>query len=124
MLIKNITHSTQRIGQAIAQLKQRFNEPLNMEALVGSVNMSPPSFYKHFRQITAISPLQYQKSLRLTEAKRLILQGNHSLGEIAHLVGYESQSQFSREYARLFGEPPLRDMQRLKDDEMKFGRMV
>ncbi len=97
---------TQRIRQAISHLKQHFAEPLNIEQLALQVNMSVPSFYKHFRQITAISPLQYQKSLRLTEARRLVKQNSLSLSEIAHQVGYESPSQFSREYGRYFGVCP------------------
>lgn len=96
----------QRISRAIAQLRQRFDKPLNMEDLARQVNMSVPSFYKHFRQITAMSPLQYQKSLRLTEARRLVVQNQLPLSEIAHIVGYESASQFSREYGRYFGVSP------------------
>ncbi|URL02903.1 AraC family transcriptional regulator [Avibacterium sp. 20-126] len=96
----------QRISQAITHLKQHFAEPLHIEKLAEQVNMSVPSFYKYFRQITAISPLQYQKSLRLTEARRLVKQNGLSLSEIAHQVGYESPSQFSREYGRYFGVSP------------------
>ncbi|MDG2951660.1 helix-turn-helix transcriptional regulator [Exercitatus varius] len=80
-----------------------------MEDLAAQVNMSVPSFYKHFRQITAMSPLQYQKSLRLTEARRLVKQNTLPLSEIAHAVGYESASQFSREYGRYFGVNPSKE---------------
>lgn len=94
------------VSQAIQLLKQRFDQMLNMEDLAAQVNMSVPSFYKHFRQITAMSPLQYQKSLRLTEARRLVKQNTLPLSEISHAVGCESTSQFSREYSRYFGVNP------------------
>ncbi|RGE48173.1 hypothetical protein MHD_06745 [Mannheimia granulomatis] len=98
-----------KISQAIAFLKTHFNQPLTMEMLANQVNMSVPNFYRHFRQVTAISPLQYQKSLRLTEARRLIKQNGATLAQIAHDVGYESPSQFSREYKRAFGVCPSED---------------
>ena len=68
--------------------------------------MSASSFYKHFKSVTAATPLQYQKDLRLVEARRLVLGGDHSVASAAYAVGYESPSQFSREYSRKFGAPP------------------
>ncbi|WP_018651118.1 AraC family transcriptional regulator [Actinobacillus capsulatus] len=99
----------QRISQAIVYLKENFAHTVTVETLADIAKMSVPNFYKHFRQITAISPLQYQKSLQLTEARRLILLGQLSLAQIAHQVGYESPSQFSREYKRYFGISPSAD---------------
>jgi AraC-like DNA-binding protein len=77
--------------------------------------MSPSSFHQHFKAVTSMSPLQYQKQLRLQEARRLILSQSLDAATAGHTVGYDSPSQFSREYARLFGQPPLRDIARLKD---------
>lgn len=77
--------------------------------------MSPSSFHQHFKAVTSMSPLQYQKQLRLQEARRLILSKSLDAATAGHAVGYDSPSQFSREYARLFGQPPLRDIARLKD---------
>ena len=75
--------------------------------------MSPSSFHQHFKQVTSMSPLQYQKQLRLLEARRLMLAENYNAITAADQVGYESPSQFSREYARLFGAPPIQDIGRL-----------
>lgn len=99
---------TQRIARAITQLKESFAEPLRVAALAALAGMSVSSFHEHFKRITTLSPLQYQKLLRLQEARRLLGQGL-SAQEVAFRVGYESPSQFSREYARCFGLPPRRD---------------
>jgi len=77
-------------------------------------HMSPTTFRQHFRAITGVSPVQYQKQLRLQEARQLMLNESIDAGNAGGRVGYESASQFSREYARLFGEPPLRDIQRMR----------
>ncbi len=98
-----------RIADAIRLLRQRYDQPLKMEALADSARMSPSSFYQHFKALTAMSPLQYQKQLRLTEARRMMLSEAATVASAAYEVGYESPSQFSREYARLFGTPPKRD---------------
>ncbi|QMT31708.1 AraC family transcriptional regulator [Alysiella filiformis] len=100
-----------KIAQSIAFLKANFRQTLTIEMLANQVNMSVPNFYRHFRQVTAISPLQYQKSLRLTEARQRIKQKQGTLAQIAHDVGYESSSQFSREYKRMFGISPSADFQ-------------
>ncbi len=103
-----------RVARAIAWLKTHYAEPLRIEALAREVHMSASSLHHHFRAVTAMSPLQYQKQLRLQEARRLLLGEVSDAASAGHRVGYESPSQFSREYARLFGVPPARDAQRLK----------
>jgi AraC-like DNA-binding protein len=77
-------------------------------------NMSPSTFHLHFRRITTMSPLQYQKQIRLQEARRMLSTETTDAASVAYQVGYESPSQFSREYHRLFGEPPLRDIEKLR----------
>lgn len=106
----------QRIARAIRWLKDHFAEPLHVEALAREVRMSPSAFHQHFKSVTAMSPLQYQKRLRLQEARRLMLGGALDAAEAAFRVGYESPSQFSREYRRQFGAPPRRDVAALKGE--------
>jgi len=101
---------TQRIADAIALLRANLAETLPVERLAAVANMSPSSFHQHFKAVTAMSPLQYQKELRLLEARRLMLSGAADASHAAYVVGYESPSQFSREYARMFGAPPRRDV--------------
>ena len=103
-----------RVARAIAWLKAHYAEPLRVETLAQHVHMSASSLHHHFRAITAMSPLQYQKQLRLQEARRLLLGEVSDAASAGHRVGYESPSQFSREYARLFGVPPARDAQRMR----------
>jgi AraC-like DNA-binding protein len=105
---------SQRIGKAIGWLKSHFSEPLQIDSLAANVNMSASSLHHHFKAVTAMSPLQYQKQLRLQEARRLLLAEGIDAATAGHRVGYESPSQFSREYSRLFGAPPARDLQRLR----------
>ncbi|WP_275976822.1 AraC family transcriptional regulator [Polyangium aurulentum] len=105
----------QRIARAINWLKVHFAEPLRIEDLAREVHMSPSSLHHHFRAVTAMSPLQYQKRLRLQEARRLMLGDGMDASSASYRVGYESPSQFSREYSRMFGEPPARDLRRLRD---------
>ncbi len=97
------------IGRAIEKLKDGFREPLVIGDLADQVGMSSSRFYHHFKRLTSMSPLQFQKWLRLTEARRLMLVQGADASAAAFDVGYESPSQFSREYARQFGEPPSRD---------------
>jgi AraC-like DNA-binding protein len=104
----------QQIARAIQWLKQHYNKPLRISDLANKVNMSASSLHHHFREITAMSPLQYQKVLRLHEARRLLLTEGCDVATAAHRVGYESPSQFSREYSRQHGAPPLRDVNRLR----------
>ncbi|MBY8947819.1 AraC family transcriptional regulator [Pseudomonas sp. SH10-3B] len=103
-----------RIARAIDWLKLNYDVPLRVEELAARVQMSAATFHHHFRQLTAMSPLQYQKWLRLNEARRLMLNEHRDVSSAAFKVGYESPSQFSREYSRLFGVPPKRDMAMLR----------
>jgi AraC-like DNA-binding protein len=105
---------SQQIARAIDWLKDNFTRPLRIDDLATQVNMSTSTFHHHFRTLTAMSPLQYQKWLRLNEARRLMLIENQDAATVAFQVGYESPSQFSREYGRLFGAPPLRDITSLR----------
>jgi AraC-like DNA-binding protein len=106
------TH-VQRIAKAIDWLKSHYSEPLRIDELAARVQMSASSLHHHFRQMTAMSPLQYVKWLRLNEARRLMLNEKMEAATAAFRVGYESPSQFSREYGRLFGQPPKRDIAQL-----------
>ncbi len=99
-----------RIGKAIDWLKTHIASPLRIEELASRVQMSTPSFHRHFRQLAGMSPLQYQKWLRLNEARRLMLNEHYDVTTAAYAVGYESLSHFSREYTRMFGESPKRDI--------------
>ena len=103
-----------QIARAIEWLKGNFTRPLRIEDLAERARMSTSTFHQHFRSMTALSPLQYQKQLRLQEARRLMLAERVDAATAAFHVGYESPSQFSREYNRLFGAPPLRDISRLR----------
>lgn len=103
-----------QINRAIGWIKQHFTEPFSIETLASEARMSASALHHHFKSVTAMSPLQYQKQLRLQEARRLILLQGSDAATAGHQVGYESPSQFSREYSRLFGAPPLRDAARLK----------
>jgi AraC-like DNA-binding protein len=105
---------SQQIAKAVAWLKQNFVEALHGDDLADRAHMSPSTFRQHFRALTGLSPLQYQKQLRLQEARQLMLNQNIDAGSAAGRVGYESASQFSREYSRLFGDPPQRDIKRLR----------
>ncbi len=107
------SHSHQ-ISRAIDWLKDNFNKPFHVKDLAAYTWMSDSSFHQHFRSLTAMTPLQYQKRLRLNEARRLMLAENMDASNAAFQVGYESPSQFSREYNRLFGAPPLRDIKKLR----------
>jgi AraC-like DNA-binding protein len=95
-------------------LKGNFTQPLRIDDLAAQVNMSTSTFHHHFRAVTAMSPLQSQKWLRLSEARRLMLAESQDATTAAFHVDYESPSQFSREYGRLFGAPPLRDISSLR----------
>jgi len=103
-----------RIAQAIDWLKANAAEPMRIDALAARVHMSASSLHHHFRAVTGLSPLQYQKALRLQEARRLLLGGRLEVSRVAHRVGYESASQFSRDYSRHFGDAPSRELQRVR----------
>ncbi|AIR65376.1 AraC family transcriptional regulator [Cedecea neteri] len=107
------SHS-QRIAQAVHWLRGNYLEPLKIEWLADCAHMSVSTFHRHFRKVTSFSPLQYQKRLRLYEAQRLMLAEHQDATTAAFQVGYESTSQFNREYKREFGSPPLRDIERMR----------
>ena len=113
------SHS-QRIAQSISVLSMRFQEPLRVEDLADEVHMSVSSLHQHFKAVTAMSPLQFQKQLRLQESRRIMISEHVDAATAGHRVGYESQSQFNREYSRFFGLPPARDVKRLR--ELQLGR--
>ncbi len=102
------------INRAIDWLKCNYSKPFRIDALAIEARMSPSALHHHFKSVTAMSPLQYQKQLRLQEARRLMLGQGMDAATASYHVGYESPSQFSREYRRLFGAPPSRDIARLK----------
>lgn len=117
--LRQIVHSGSHLNQirrAIDWIKAHFHESIRVETLADLAGMSPATFHRHFKAATALSPLQYQKNLRLQEARRLIVT-SHDAARTAFAVGYESPSQFSREYARLFGLPPARDAARMRGAE-------
>jgi len=101
---------SRQIGRAIAWIKRHYDQPFSLEAVAAEARMSASSLHLHFKAITAMSPLQYQKQLRLQQARRLMLASGMDVAQAAYEVGYESPSQFTREYSRLFGAPPARDM--------------
>jgi len=108
--------SVQRIAKAISWLRENFSQPMKVEDLAGLVHMSVSSFHEHFKSVTSMSPLHYQKVLRLQEARRLMLSTMMDAGAASQRVGYLSASQFSREYSRFFGSAPTRDVAKLRQD--------
>ncbi len=112
--IVSTSSQSRRIARAIHWLKNNYDQPLRIDELAACVQMSQSSLHHYFRQLTAKSPLQYQKWLRLTEARRLMLNDGQDAASAAFRVGYESPSQFSREYSRAFGAPPRRDIEQLR----------
>jgi AraC-like DNA-binding protein len=102
-----------QIAEAVSWLRQNYQKPLRIVTLAKQVHMAEATFNRHFRMVTNLSPLQFQKRLRLYEAQRLMLTENNSAETAAFAVGYESPAQFSREYKRQFGEPPHRDINRI-----------
>ena len=120
--IASVGSQGHRVAKAIDWLKVNYTAALRIEDLAAHVQMSPSSLHQHFRQLTAMSPLQYQKWLRLNEARRLMLNEDSDAASAAFEVGYESPSQFSREYTRLFGAPPKRDIEGLRRKAEGIGR--
>jgi AraC-like DNA-binding protein len=106
--------NSHRITKAVHTLRNRFNEQLSIEDLARDLGMSVSSFHQHFKTATSMSPLQFQKLLRLQEARRLLIAEDMDASSAAGRVGYDDASQFTREYKRLFGEPPMRDVGRFK----------
>jgi AraC-like DNA-binding protein len=108
--------SVQRIAKAISWLRENYSQPMKVEELAEMVHMSVSSFHEHFKAVAAMSPLQYQKVLRLQEARRLMLSAMVDAATASQRVGYLSPSQFSREYSRFFGSAPTRDIARLRQE--------
>ncbi len=108
----------QQVNRAIGWIKRNYRESFSIEAVAEEARMSTSALHLHFKAVTAMSPLQYQKQLRLQEARRLMLAEAMDAASAGYRVGYDSASQFSREYARLFGAPPLRDVARLKSGDL------
>lgn len=114
-MVNTLGSQSNQIAQAINWLKDHYREPLQVDELARKVNMATSTFHRHFKQVTTLSPLQYQKRLRLYEAQRLMLVENEYAANACMAVGYESPTQFNREYKRLFGEPPSRDISRVRE---------
>ncbi|WP_144156284.1 AraC family transcriptional regulator [Paraburkholderia sp. BCC1885] len=108
---------TQRIADTIARLHNDITRSVRIEELAETAQMSPSAYYQHFKSLTSLTPIQYQKQLRLLEARRLMVAEGANVTSAAYQVGYESISQFSREYARMFGIPPKRDVAELQAAE-------
>lgn len=102
------------VGEAIRWIRDHYNEPLKIDTLARTVHMSPSVLHRRFKAATVMSPLQYQKQVRLLEARKLLMSADVEAASVAYEVGYESPSQFSREYRRLFGTSPLKDAEQLR----------
>nr|WP_274528605.1 AraC family transcriptional regulator [Paenibacillus piscarius] len=107
----------QRVAKAIDWLRSHFAESRTIAELAAMVHLSESSFREYFKSVTSMSPLQYQKALRLQEARRLMLSGGRDITTACRLVGYISDSQFSRDYSRFFGNPPSRDIAKWKQQQ-------
>lgn len=107
--------SVHKVAKAISWLRANSSEPVRVEALAELAHLSASSFHQHFKAVTSLSPLQFQKALRLQEARRLMLSRTMDVGAASRRVGYLSASQFSREYSRLFGSSPTKDLARFRE---------
>lgn len=112
--ISTLGTQSNRVAQAISWIRNNFKDDLEVESLAGQVHMSLPTFRKHFKLVTSMSPTEYHKRLRLYEAQRLMLEENSDAANACYAVGYESPNQFNREYKRLFGDPPQRNVSQLR----------
>lgn len=101
--------------RAASKLRENFDKPLRIERVAKELGMSASGFHGHFKAVTAMSPLQFQKTVRLQEARRLMLSEHLDAAEAGYRVGYEDPAYFSRDYKRHFGEPPMRDVERLRE---------
>lgn len=113
------SYGTQKnhVALAVGWLRTNFKKPFLVDELAEKVHMSASSLHRHFKEITSLSPVQFQKRLRLHEAQRLMLAEDYGIAEVCEAVGYDNIAQFTREYKRLFGEPPRRDIMRWKQME-------
>jgi AraC-like DNA-binding protein len=107
---------TGRISRAIGRLRENFNQPLRMDEIARELGMSVSGFHRHFKSVTAMSPLQFQKQIRLQEARRMMLGQDLDAASAGFRVGYEDPAYFSRDYKKLFGAPPQRDIARLRSN--------
>jgi AraC-like DNA-binding protein len=107
--------ASHRIAAALDWLRKDFNQPLRIEEVARELGMSASGFHHHFKALTALSPLQFQKQLRLQEARRLMLGEGLDAASAGYRVGYDDAAYFNREYKKLFGEPPMRDVERLRE---------
>jgi AraC-like DNA-binding protein len=114
MHIARAESQSNKVARAVDWIRLNFVQPLRIEELAERVNMSVSSLHHHFKAVTAMTPMQYQKQLRLQEARRLMLTERVDVGTAGYRVGYQSPSQFSREYSRLYGLPPLRDIEAMR----------
>ncbi|OLP57733.1 AraC family transcriptional regulator [Xaviernesmea oryzae] len=125
-MLRQVAREDSRLAQvrrALLWIRDHYDETLRTETLADIAGMSVPTFHRHFKAVTAMSPLQYQKALRLQAARRMLTASGDAT-RVAYAVGYESPSQFSREYARLFGAPPLRDAERLRGGRVEAGELI
>jgi AraC-like DNA-binding protein len=113
-LVASSRGDTHRISRAIGRLREQYKEPLRIEEIARELGMSVSGFHHHFKSVTAMSPLQFQKQIRLQEARRLMLGEDLDAASAGHRVGYEDPAHFSRDYKKLFGAPPQRDISRLR----------
>jgi len=111
---------TSSIARAIQRIRQDFDQPLRIEQLALELGMSVSGFHHHFKAVTALSPLQFQKQIRIQEARRLMLSEDLDVASAAYRVGYNDASYFNREYKSIFGVPPMRDVQRLRETANAF----
>jgi AraC-like DNA-binding protein len=105
---------THHISQVVTKLCREFNQPLSVEILARGIGMSVSSFHHHFKEVTGMSPLQFQKQLRIQEARRLLISESMDATTAGLRVGYDNTAHFNRDYKRFFGEPPMRDVERLR----------
>lgn len=122
--IAGLGGQSHRIVRAIERLRDEFDQPLRMDDIASELGMSVSGFHHHFKAVTAMSPLQFQKRLRLQEARRLMLGEDLDAATTAYRVGYDDASHFNREYKRLFGLPPMRDVQRLRQGQRASGALA
>ena len=113
-LLASSRGDTRRISRVIAHLREHYDEPLRMESVARELGMSVSGFHHHFKSVTSMSPLQFQKQIRLQEARRLMLGDDLDAASAGHRVGYDDPAYFSRDYKKLFGAPPQRDIARLR----------
>jgi transcriptional regulator GlxA family with amidase domain len=106
---------TSQVSRAVRWITEHYDEPFRVEDLADSCGLSPSAFHRKFQSVTALSPIQFQKHLRLHQARLLLMTGSPDVASVAHRVGYDSATQFNREYRRAFGAPPGRDAARLRD---------